>query len=329
MYPVISIIIPAYNQGKYLKEALDSVKMQKFGDYECIVVDDGSIDGTSGIVEKYLEDKRFRYFYQQNKGLAGARNAGILLAGGKYLHFLDSDDMIFENFLELMVEKLENNPDIDIINCAWILIDESGKKISGKVGPVKSNNYFHELLLQSLFPVHSLVLKGSILRKEKPFDERLSALEDWELWLRLAYKGYKFDSIDFLGAAYRRQGLAMTRDIKRMTESLNTFIEIFYGEHEELSENRKYTYLYQATNIMLYAEEAGKEKDIQKINKEIINQLDDIKYANDFFKRYYGLLRNIKNRKIKLSILDKIILMSPPDLKRYWNIKKIKNVFKI
>jgi len=329
MHPAVSIIMPAYNQEKYLKEALDSVRRQKFDDYECIIIDDGSTDGTSGIAEKYLEDKRFKYFYQQNKGLAGARNSGISLAGGKYLHFLDSDDVVFEDFFKLMVEKLENNPDTDILNCAWILIDESGKKISGKIGPVQSNDYFSELLFQNLFPVNSLVMKSSILKKEKPFNERLSALEDWELWLRLAYKGYKFGSIDFLGAAYRRHDLAMTRDVERITKSLNTFIEIFYNEHKELSENRKYTYLYQTTNTMLYAEEAGKAKDVQKTGKEILAQLDDIKYKDDFFKRYYGPVRNIKNRRIKFAILDKIILMSPACSKRYWNLKKIKNVFKI
>lgn len=365
MTSLVSIIIPAYNQEKFVIDTLNSVKNQKYKNYECIIIDDGSTDNTGLLIKDFIDknkDERFYYFYQKNKGLAGARNTGIRYANGKYLVFLDSDDLIMKNFLEIMTPNLDTNKYLDLLNCAWCLIDEAGKQISNKIGPVRCENYFNCLIFENLFPVHSIMLRKSIFDKESYFNENLTALEDWELWLRLAYKGYKFGSVDFLGVAYRRQSESMTLDIGRMENNLKNFIDIFYGENKKLVRYRDYTYLYQLTNIFLYAEEKyikfnklnykkfGKKnriksdeskkelitkdwykdwnKEYKSLYSKIYSIIDKLIYDNEILVKYYEILRNIKNKKIKISILKKILSKSPKKFKNFWLKKLVKNIIK-
>src|SRR5690606_40203485 len=100
MYPLVSIIVPCYNYGHYLLETLNSVKSQIFKDWECIIIDDGSTDPTAEVAREATRiDRRFRYYYQENKGLAAARNSGILRSRGEFIQFLDADDFISPNKL--------------------------------------------------------------------------------------------------------------------------------------------------------------------------------------------------------------------------------------
>lgn len=102
---MISVIIPSYNCEKYLPQAVDSVLIQNYRDMEIIVVDDGSKDNTKAIVEDYLRKHpgRIRYIYQDNAGVSSARNKGIKEANGKYLAFLDSDDVWKDDFIVHML----------------------------------------------------------------------------------------------------------------------------------------------------------------------------------------------------------------------------------
>ena len=97
----VSIVIPSYNAARYVKEAVDSALAQTYKNVEVIVVDDGSTDGTKKILAPYSESKKIRYIYEENKGLAGARNTGIKNSSGEYVAFLDADDLFCR-------EKLRN-----------------------------------------------------------------------------------------------------------------------------------------------------------------------------------------------------------------------------
>ena len=100
MNPLISVIVPCYNQAQYLDECLQSVLDQTYQNWECIIVNDGSPDHTEEIAKRWLEkDNRFRYIYKDNGGLSSARNAGIREAKGEYLFFLDSDDSLNGNLV--------------------------------------------------------------------------------------------------------------------------------------------------------------------------------------------------------------------------------------
>ena len=126
--PAISIIIPAYNSGKYLGACLDSVKGQLFTDWELIIVDDGSSDDTGIIADSYAcSDSRIRVIHKTNGGVSAARNEGIEAARGRYLSFMDSDDRIEKTYLEeLYSHAIQSGA--DITQCSFFFEDEDGKK---------------------------------------------------------------------------------------------------------------------------------------------------------------------------------------------------------
>lgn len=329
--PEVSIIIPAYNQDKFLGKTIESILFQAYKDFECIIIDDGSIDRTKEIVQKYCDDDRIKYFYQENIGLAGARNTGIKIAKGKYLHFLDSDDLVHKKFYEDMVSKLELEPGIDLLSCAWDLIDEKGKIISSKIGPVKSDDYLKDLILQNIFPVHSIILKRKVLKDIGPFNEKLSALEDWDLWLRAALRKHNFDTLDIIGVSYRRHKEGMTLDIKRMTENLNLFLDNFYRTNSEYQKYRPYTHLYQMLNIYLYAEESGDLKNQEETIEKINDLLGKTTYVHYYLEKIYEVIRNIRDKKVKLELIKNIHDTAPSESKKSWKNKilktRLKNLF--
>ncbi len=112
MTPLISIIMATYNRAAYIGEALDSIKRQSFQDYEILVVDDGSTDNTKEILEKY---EGIRCIYLEHVGIAGARNTAVKDAKGKWIAFLDSDDLWKEDKLQMQVEYLRDHPDCRIV----------------------------------------------------------------------------------------------------------------------------------------------------------------------------------------------------------------------
>ena len=115
--PLISIIVPVYNVESYLKRCIESILNQTFRDFELILVNDGSTDNSEIICKEYaLKDERIKYFYQRNKGVSEARNKGIDNSSGEYIQFIDSDDYVDENFLEIVVNRFKrDNSDIVFI----------------------------------------------------------------------------------------------------------------------------------------------------------------------------------------------------------------------
>lgn len=323
----VSVIIPAYNQADFLGLTLQSVLSQTYKDFECIIIDDGSTDNTRGVLDDY-HDKRIRYLYQDNKGLASARNTGIKNASGKYLHFLDSDDLIYPYFLERMVEIIDSDNKVDILLCAWELIDEEGKVISGKIGPPEIGNLIEDLILQNLFPVHAAITRRELFENLGSFDEKLSALEDWDLWLRAAIKGFNFRTLDIVGVKYRRHKDAMTLDIKRMLDNSILFKENFYNYNPDYKEYERFTALFQLLNIYLYAEEANDLKNQEKIFLMAAEILENTEYDFTFLKKTYALIRNIDNNKRKLFLLRSIYDKAPKYHKKYWRLKEIKSNLK-
>lgn len=114
--PFFSIIIPMFNTEKYIGECLDSIMMQNFSDYEVIVVDDGSTDGSCEIVSRYIKGKlNINLLKQKNSGVSAARNLGIEKARGKYIIFVDSDDFLVNESLEFLMNTLLENNDLDML----------------------------------------------------------------------------------------------------------------------------------------------------------------------------------------------------------------------
>ena len=125
----ISILMPVYNAEKYLNETIDTIKNQSFSNWELIIVDDGSIDNSKEICTKLMnDDKRIKYIFQENLGVSHTRNVALENAQGKYIVFVDSDDLIHEDYLKILINSIEkNNSDISVCNFIERKISNTGK----------------------------------------------------------------------------------------------------------------------------------------------------------------------------------------------------------
>lgn len=119
---LVSIVMPVYNGERYVREAIESLIAQSYGNWELIVVDDGSIDSTETIINS-IDDSRVRYIYQQNGGVSSARNRGLDMVRGDYITFLDADDTLPVDSLKERVAHMERNPSVDIVDGKIILKD--------------------------------------------------------------------------------------------------------------------------------------------------------------------------------------------------------------
>ena len=192
--PLVSVIIPTYNRGWILKEAIDSVLAQEFTDFELIVVDDGSTDNTQDILNSYKED--IVVLRQDNKGVSSARNRGIVSASGRFIAFLDSDDLWLPGKLFVQVDFFNANPEALICQTEEIWI-RNGIRVNPKKRHRKfSGNIFELSLYLCLVSPSAVMIKQSLFEKTGLFDESLPACEDYDMWLRVScrYPVYLIDT---------------------------------------------------------------------------------------------------------------------------------------
>lgn len=185
--PLFSAIIPTYNRDKFIVDAVNSVLTQSFTNFELIVIDDGSTDNT----EKRLwecNDKRIRYFYQDNSGVSTARNRGIKESRGKYIAFLDSDDIWKPEKLEMTFRYINKFPDIKIFHTNEIWY-RNEKLQNQKKKYRKPDGYaYYDSLLLCCIGMSTSVVKKDLFDEIGMFDESMPACEDYDLWLRATYK---------------------------------------------------------------------------------------------------------------------------------------------
>lgn len=183
MNPLISVIITTYNRCNLVTTALESVLKQNFLDYEIIVIDDGSTDGTEAVIKKY---KQVNYFYQPNQGVSCARNQGLELAQGELISFLDSDDLWLPNKLSAQVAVMEKDPQIKATYTDEIWI-RRGKRVNPKKKHQKYSGWlFEKCLPLCIISPSSVMIQKEVFDQVGFFDEELPACEDYDLWLRIS-----------------------------------------------------------------------------------------------------------------------------------------------
>lgn len=192
--PRISVILPTMNAARYLRDALDSLIHQTIDDYEIIIIDDGSTDGTQSIVNSY-DDDRIRLFERDNPdGLVGALNDGLEVARGEYIARQDADDISAPDRLARQVAFLETHSDIPLVGTATRIISESGHDIDFR--HVLERPTINDLLNSNQF-VHGSVMfrKKEILDVTGGYDTLFETSEDYDLWIRLA-QNYPVRNLD-------------------------------------------------------------------------------------------------------------------------------------
>lgn len=227
--PLVSIIVTVYNKGNHIEDTLLSAINQKYKELEIIVVNDGSNDNSLDIIKKVTSiDTRVKFIDQNNMGPSLARNNGFKIAKGKYINFLDGDDLLLEDFLLECVSILESNTKIDIVHTSWIKVDQFGKLISSHTAP-KPEDYLKELLLGNLFATHAVLAREEILRE---VGEMLAIkTEDWEYWARCAQKGAQFLDVNKV--------LAITKDVPNSDQKQLRDLERIGSEAIEILFNRE------------------------------------------------------------------------------------------
>ncbi len=193
--PRVSVLVPAWNSAATLAETLKSVQAQSMPAWECIIVDDGSTDGTPEIVRAAMRyDSRIQLFRQSRRGPAAARNIGIQNARSDYLLFLDSDDLIAQRKLELNLEEAQQRPRTLVYSGCTYFRDRT-KENQPTVHHAESCNaetMLEKLARENLMPVSAALVPCSVAREINGFDPSLRSFEDWDFWLRCARAGASF-----------------------------------------------------------------------------------------------------------------------------------------
>jgi glycosyltransferase involved in cell wall biosynthesis len=235
--PVVSIIIPCYNQEQYLEECLQSVLAQTFREWECIIVNDGSKDKTEQTAKKWTEkDARFVYVYKENGGLSSARNSGLHSAKGDYIQFLDCDDVLDKDKLQLSLNELNkvNDDQVKVVISNFrMFIDNPDNSLPAYcvLNPAQFN--FESLLYDwgdsFTIPIHCGLFDASLFTNFT-FQEDIKSKEDWVMWVSIFNDKVKAIFIDKPLAFYRRNPSSMTMqkdmlpDFIRACEYLKRFL---------------------------------------------------------------------------------------------------------
>ncbi len=277
--PLFSIIVPCYNQEKYLAETLDSVLLQTFANWECIIVNDGSTDNSEKIIDDYCsKDSRFIKLNQQNQGLAASRNNGIKTAKGTFILPLDGDDKIGNQYLELAKKEFEKNPDTKLVYCKARLFDAKNE-----IWDLPEYDYETLVFINHVFC--SGVFKKEDYQKTSGYDTNMKfGYEDWEFWLQFLKKEDRVVQLNSVQFYYRQRENSMMSFMSDK-EKLKQMEEYIFTKHRKIYESVLDTDFslpdmlnwFRAQKKLKEIKKTFTYKTIYKIEREIRNLLRKIK----------------------------------------------------
>lgn len=243
--PVVSVIIPCYNQGKFLEESIQSVLNSAFKVIEIIVVNDGSTDSLTNQLISTLDHPCIRVINTENQGLAKARNTGIRASSGKYILPLDADDKISDNYIEKAVAILDNNSQIKIVT-------SEVEYFGAKKGKMLYPEYSIECLLARNFIVCTSMFRRTDYDNTDGYNPNMKyGFEDWDFWLSLLESGgevYRIKEVHFF---YRIKKQSMIKSLNSDQSKLELLRKQIYENHKELFSQHYFNPLESFEYIML------------------------------------------------------------------------------
>ena len=273
--PAVSVIMPAYNVAEYIAEAVESVLAQTFSDFELLIVNDGSTDGTPEIARRYAAlDPRLHLIEQENRGLAAARNAALRQAKGEMIALLDSDDLWAPGFLEAQIAILHARPEIDIVTGnAWTLgSHEHGEPARPSPDSRPAPN-LTTILTDELSVFIMSVFRRRVYDTIGGFDEMLRTNEDFDFWFRAALAGFKFARNDQPLGHYRRRDDSLSASQVRM---LRGALRVYYKQRPAVLHDPRALRLldnsverFEADLIATEAREAITQKDFPAASRHL------------------------------------------------------------
>lgn len=276
--PLISVIVPCYNQAQYLDECLQSVLDQTYTDWECIIVNDGSPDHTEEIAKKWVEkDARFRYLFKENGGLSSARNAGIEIAKGEWILPLDADDKIGVRYLELAEKEFEK--DYTVIYC-------EAELFGNEIGKWHLPEFSLENLAKKNCIFCSAFYKKEDWKKVNGYDiNMIYGLEDYEFWISLLKNKNTVKKLPQTLFYYRVKENSMLTSLK--SERINKMFNYISKKHTDFF----LEYLGSFNELFLLQENTLKKYD------KLLNS-KKIKFLEFILKPYDNFIKYIKQIKI-------------------------------
>lgn len=270
---IASIIVPFYNQKRFLEQCLGSALAQTMRAIEVVLVNDGSAEDPTSIVERFGDD-RIKVISQANAGVAAARNAAIAAAQGEFLAFLDADDWIAPTMIENLVTMLRCRPEVGLAYCDITRVNAAGdvadqhtiansrSKLDGNILPA--------LLAGGYFPPASVVVRASVIGAVGGFDTELGGCCDWDLWIRIAAAGYTASFCNARLAFYRLHEESMSKSTQHMSETaLATLAKNMAAHPRQIAES--FHSLIELSSAM-WSANIDAEKRIQILNKKIDDQ---------------------------------------------------------
>jgi len=233
---LITVIIPCFQQGRFLGECIKSLQVQTYTNWEAIIVNDGSTDNTEIIgSELNRNDSRVHYIYQENRGVSSARNAAISVARGKFIQFLDPDDKLEFNKLKFQVDFLYSNSHFDAVYGSTLYFSDNEQDIFRHTfqegipdgdcvdeAELDQRPLLEKILERNIFSICSPIFRKSLIDRVGSFDESLSRHEDWDYFLRAAMDGMKLVYLpgENSNVFVRTHSASLSQDRTAMAESM-------------------------------------------------------------------------------------------------------------
>ena len=231
--PLVSIILPTYNCASFLPHSIGTILSQTYNSYEIIVIDDGSTDNTKEVLYPFMQ--RIKYIRsEQNKGLPTARNIGIRPAQGKYIAFIDADDLWLPEKLQTDIEYFETHPEVSMVYSKHINVDEKGEDLNGNTRKqLPSGNIFLQLFSEQNFVISSsVVVRKEVFETTGLFDEQLVNCQDWDMWLRIAFH-FKVAGINKPLVKYRHNPHSLSKNRNNVLKYQKIVIDKIYNKFKD------------------------------------------------------------------------------------------------
>lgn len=225
--PLVTVVVPCFNHGRFLHEALASVRAQTWTTWEAVVVDDGSTDDTPEIIDRLLaelRDPRIRVVRQDNRGLPSARNAGVAAARGEWFVPLDADDRLRPRMIEVCIAPLLRDPRLGFAYGHLQLFGEEDRVV--RYPPYN----MHRLLDENQVTVCAVVRKAAWAAAGGYEPAMVHGAEDWEFWVSCAERGFHGVRVDEVVFGYRRQAGSMWTETQRKLPLIRRQIEELHPE---------------------------------------------------------------------------------------------------
>lgn len=307
--PVVSIIMPAYNVEPYVGDSIRSALAQTYGDFELIVVDDGSKDGTAGIVKGLAQqDGRVHLVQQANRGLAGARNSALRASRGEFFALLDSDDLWEPEFLAEQLAVMDTRPDVDIVTGnGWYLGGVRHGQLARPYPDTRPDPVLASIIGDEWSVFIMSVVRRRVYTTIGPFDEAMRSNEDYDFWLRAALADCHFVRNDRPLGHYRVRTDSLSASNVRM---LRGILQVYAKLRPEIAQHPR-------EMVILQQQISRFEAELLAAEARLALEIADFEAARD----YLGAL-HARRGGAALGLAHFLARWAPNMLKRVVRLKK-------